>query len=157
MALPELLSTRQAADMLGCSKAYACRLFSQGKIPAQKVDTDWVVEAKEMRRHLDDKHGVPVYYRDTRDWSREDHYFLFRCLDKMLHDRRGRYNNELESMESDRLNAPAKAMLAAMKAHESFPKLRDVANAERLDPPLVLAEYPSGGLFPSFEEYGVVI
>ena len=157
MALPRLLSARQAAEMLGCSKAYACRLFSRGTIPAQKVDTDWVVEEKEVRRLLDEKGGVPVYYRDVRDWSRDDHYFLFRCLDKMVHDRKGRYDDELSKMECDKLNPVAKAMLAAMGVHALFPNLRDVAGAERLNPPLVLVEYPSGGSFPNFEEYGVVI
>ena len=157
MPMPKLLSARQAAEMLGCSKAYTCRLFSHGTIPAQKVDTDWVVEEKEVRKYLDDKRGLPVYYRDVRDWSREDHYFLFRCLDKMLHDRKGRYDGELSSIESERLSPVAKAMLAAMGAHERFRNLRGVVDAERLDPPLVLAEYPSGGSFPNFEKYGVVI
>lgn len=157
MALPQLLSARQAAKVLDCSKAYVCRLFSRGVIPAQKVDSDWVAEAKEVRKYLDDKRGIPVYYRDTSDWSRKDHYFLFRCLDKMMHDRRHRYDEEIAAIDADKLNVAASAMLVAMGAHERFANLAEVANVERIDPPLVLTEYPSGGAFPNFERVGVVL
>ena len=73
----KFMSARQAAKALGVSKAYVCRLFSKGRIPAQKVDTDWIVLEKDVRRYLDEKAGVPVYYQDTSGWSREDFYFLF--------------------------------------------------------------------------------
>ena len=48
-----LLSARQAAAMLGVSKVYVCRLFSKGIIRAEKVDTDWIAKAKDIRRYLD--------------------------------------------------------------------------------------------------------
>lgn len=152
-----LLSARQAAAMLGVSKAYACRLFSRGVIRAEKVDTDWVVKEKDVREYLDDKAEVPVYYRNTDGWDRSNFYFLYRVIDKMVNDRRRRYDAELSAIEADRLSRAAAAMLKGEKAHERFFNLADLGNQEPLSPPLILSTYPSFGAFPSFEEAGIIL
>lgn len=151
------MSARQAAQMLGVSKTYACRLFSTGTIPAEKVDTDWIVERKNIQWYLDDKSRIPVYYRETRGWDRDDFYFLFRCLDKMVNDRRNRYDEELSALNCEKLSDTARAILRAEKAHERFPNLAPVAMAEPLSPPLVLSDYPCPGAFPDFEEMGLIL
>ncbi len=153
----KLMSARQAAKALGISKAYACRLFSEGRIPAQKVDTDWLVLEKDVRRYLDEKAGVPVYYRDTGGWGREDFYFLFRALDKMVHNRRGRYDSELASIDAGKLNPVAKALLAAMGVGARFKNLTGIESSARISPPLVLSDFPTVGGFPEFERYGVIL
>lgn len=151
------LSARQAAQMLGVSKAYACRLFSQGIIPAEKVDTDWIVERKSVQWYLDDKSRIPVYYRQTDGWTQEDFYFMFRSLDKMMNDRRGRYDKELAAIDYNRLNAEARAILSAQKGYERFPNLAQTKYAQPVAPPLVLSTYPSPGSFPAFEEMGLIL
>ena len=153
----ELMSARQAAKALGVSKAYACRLFGEGRIPAQKVDADWVVLEKDVRRYLDEKAGVPVYYQDTTGWGREDFCFLFRVIDKMAHNQRGRYDSELASIDVGKLNPVAKALLAAMGMGAKFENLAGIESAARISPPLVLSEFPTVGGFPEFERYGVIL
>lgn len=143
--------------MLGVSKAYACRLFSQGVIPAEKVDTDWIVEKKNVQWYLDDKSRIPVYYRTTEGWSQDDFYFLFRSLDKMVNDRRGRYDKELSSIDYNRLNPEARAMLHAEQAYERFSNLAQAKYAEPVSPPIVLSAYPSPGSFPEFEKMGLIL
>lgn len=152
-----LLSARQAAAMLGVSKAYACRLFSKGVIRAEKVDTDWVVKEKDVREYLDDKAELPVYYRNTDGWDQGNFYFLYRVIDKMANDRRRRYDAELSAIETDKLSREAAAMLKGEKAHERFSNLAELKNQEPLSPPLVLSTYPSFGAFPSFEEAGIIL
>lgn len=151
------LSARQAAQMLGVSKAYACRLFSKGAIPAEKVDADWIVEKKNVQRYLDDKSRVPVYYRSTEGWDQNDFYFRFRTLDKMVNDRRGRYDKELASIDYNRLSPAARAVLRAEQAYERFPNLAQTKHADPISPPLILATFPSPGSFPAFEEAGLIL
>lgn len=151
------LSARQAADMLGVSKAYACRLFSQGAIPAERVDSAWIVERKDVQGYLDDKNSVPVYYRSTEGWNRDDFYFLFRCLDKMVNDRYGRYDDELGAIDYDRLSPEARAILRAEGAAERFPNLSAATRATPISPPLVISEHPCPGSFPAFEEAGLIL
>ena len=150
------LSARQAAERLGVSKAYVCRLFSQGRIPAQKVDTDWIAKAKDVNAYLDDKAGIPMYYRDTDGWERDDYYFLYRVLDKMLHDRKGRYEGEIGAIEASRLSGPALTMLAAMKAGSRVAGM-ETMQVKPFSPPLILTDYPSAGAFPEFEKWGMVL
>lgn len=152
-----LLSARQAAEMLGVSKAYVCRLFFRGVIRAEKVDTDWVVKEKDVREYLDDKAELPVYYRNTDGWDQGNFYFLYRVIDKMVNDRRGRYDAELSAIEADRLSRAAAAMLKGEKAHERFSNLAELGNQKPLSPPLILSAYPSFGAFPSFEEAGIIL
>lgn len=152
-----LLSARQAAAMLGVSKVYVCRLFSKGIIRAEKVDTDWIAKAKDIRRYLDERAGVPVYYRNTDGWEFGDFYFLYRVIDKMVNDRRGRYNDELATIEPKKLSEAAAAILKAEKAYEKFPNLDDIKEQRPLSPPLILSAYPSLGAFPSFEEMCVIL
>lgn len=151
------MSARQAAAFLGVSKAYVCRLFSKGTISAEKVDTDWIVEKKALQTYVDNKQGMPLYYRNTTDWSQADFYFLFRMLDKMVHDKKGRYDQELRSIKELQLNKESRAILAAMEVHRKYPNLGKLNKTARLVPPLVLVDYPSAGAFPQFERYGVVL
>lgn len=152
-----LLSARQAAAMLGVSKAYACRLFSKGVIQAEKVDTDWVVKEKDIREYLDDKAGIPVYYRNTDGWDRSNFYFLYRVIDKMVNDRRRRYDAELSAIETNKLSRAAAAMLKGEKAYKRFPNLAELKNQRPMSPPLIVSTYPSFGAFPSFEEVGIIL
>lgn len=151
------VSARQAAQMLGVSKAYTCRLFSTGAIPVEKVATDWIDERKNVQRYLDDKSRIPLYCRETRGWDRDDFYFLFRCLDKMVNDRRNRYDEELSALDCEKLSSAARAILRAEKAHERFPNLASLTATEPLSPPLVLSDYPCPGAFPDFEEMGLIL
>lgn len=153
----KLMSARQAAEALGVSKAYVCRLFSQGVIPAEKVDTDWIVERKNVQRYLDDKSGTPIYYRCTDGWSKEDFYLLYRWIDKMVNDRKGRFNQELASIEPGKLNEVAGALLKAEGACARFDNLRSLVNHPPLTPPIVISTYPCPGAFPTFEEMGVFL
>lgn len=157
MSKPRLLSARQAAEMLGVSKAYACRLFSKGVIRAEKIDTDWIVEAKDIQQYLDDKAQVPVYYRNTEGWDSSNFYFLYRVIDKMVNDRRGRYRDELSAIKPNKLNKAAAAIFKGERAYEEFPNLAKIENQEPLSPPLILSAYPSFGAFPSFEEAGIIL
>lgn len=157
MAAQEFLSARQAAAMLGVSKAYACRLFSRGVIRAEKIDTDWVVRTKDVQQYLDDKAKIPVYYRTTDGWDLKDYYFLYRVIDKMVNDRRGRYDDELSSIKPSKLSSAAAAIFKGEKAHEKYPNLSAIKKQKPLSPPLVLSTYPSLGAFPSFEEAGVIL
>lgn len=151
------MSARQAAEALGVSKAYACRLFSQSVIPAEKVDTEWIVEQKNVRRYLDDKSGTPIYYRCTDGWAQEDFYLLYRWIDKMVNDRKGRFNRELESIDPSKLSNAARAILKAEGAHVAFANLRPLENHPPIDPPIVISTYPCPGAFPTFEEMGVIL
>ena len=153
----QYLSARQAAWMLGVSKAYACRLFSRGVIPAEKVDTEWIVQRKDVQSYLDEKDGIPVYYRSTDGWTQNDCYFLFRCLDKMVNDRRRRYDEELSSIDYAKLSPEARAILRAERAYERFPNLAATQTAEPLCPPVVLSRYPALGAHPAFEEAGLIL
>lgn len=153
----KLMSARQAAEVLGVSKTYACRLFSQGVIPAEKVDTDWVVERKNVQLFLDDKSGTPVYYRRTDGWNKDDFYFLYRWIDKMVNDRKGRFDEELASIDPEKLSDAAGALLRAEGAHARFDNLRSLENHPPLTPPIVISTYPCPGAFPSFEKMGLIL
>lgn len=153
----KLLSARQAAAMLGVSKAYACRLFANGAIPAQKVDTDWVVQEKDVRSYLDDKADVPQYYRDTEGWDRGDYYFLYRVLDRMAQNRRGRYDEEIAAIQPERLSDAARAILVALGAPAKFDSLKGVGFEGALSPAILLTDHPSMGAFPAFEKVGLIL
>lgn len=78
-------------------------------------------------------------------------------VDKMVNDRRRRYDVELSAIETDRLSRAAGAMLKGEKAHEKFFNLTELKNQEPLSPPLILSTYPSFGAFPSFEEARIIL
>lgn len=78
-------------------------------------------------------------------------------VNKMVNDRRRRYDAELSAIETDRLSQAAAAMLKGEKAHERFSNLAELKNQEPLSPPLILSTYPSFGAFPSFEEAGIIL
>ncbi len=153
----KLLSARQAAAMIGVSKAYACRLFANGTIPAQKVDTDWVVQEKDVRAYLEDRSGVPQYYRSTDGWEQDDYYFLYRVFDRMVANRKGRYDEEIASIQPSRLSDVARAMLVALGAPGKFESLKGLDFEGLITPPIILTDYPSMGAFPSFEKVGIIL
>ena len=157
MKRPKHLSARQAAAALGVSKAYVCRLFSRGIIPAEKVDTDWIVAEKDIRKYQDDKRGAPLYYRDTTDWSNEDFYLMYRWLDKMVNDRKNRFDDELTSIDPTRLSFEAGAMLKATGAYKRVPNLGCLEDHPPITPPIVVSTYPCPGAFPAFEEMGIIL
>ena len=151
------LSARQAAEKLGVSKAYACRLFARNVIPAMKVDCDWIVAEKDIRTYLDNKENIPLYYRNSDDWDRDDHYLLFRTLDHMLSNRKDRYRDELEAIDISRLGHSARAFLVAFGAPEKYASMSSLTCDTPLCPPVVLSDYPTPGKNPAFERLGIIL
>ena len=47
--VPNLISTQQAADLLGITSRRVRALIASGKLPAQRVGRDWLINPK----HLD--------------------------------------------------------------------------------------------------------
>ena len=83
-------------------------------------------------------------------------YSLYRVLDKMLHDRKGRYDGELRAIDVSRLSGAACTMIAAMNA-ESLIAGMDGIRVNPFRPPIILSDYPSFGAFPEFERWGIIL
>ena len=46
--MPPLLTTSQAAAKLGCSRAYICAQIADGRLRAQKIGRDWLIEEADL-------------------------------------------------------------------------------------------------------------
>ncbi len=61
MALP--LTVRQAADSLGLSRSRVQALIQSGRLPAQKIGTQYVIQRADLAKVRDRKPGRPVGWR----------------------------------------------------------------------------------------------
>lgn len=55
-----LLTTNQAAARLNVTRPLVIRLCQQGRIKAQKVGRDWLIEEKELSKYKPRKVGRPA-------------------------------------------------------------------------------------------------
>jgi excisionase family DNA binding protein len=55
-----MLTTAQAADQLGVTVRRVQALINAGRLPAQKVGRDWLIEEKDLRLVEDRKPGRPA-------------------------------------------------------------------------------------------------
>jgi excisionase family DNA binding protein len=48
----EWLTTKQAAEMIGYNAEYIRKLAQSGRIPAQKLGRDWVIQRADLLAHV---------------------------------------------------------------------------------------------------------
>lgn len=52
-----MLTTQQAADILGVSRKMVQSLIKRGRLPAEKIGRDWMIRKEDVEKHERGKPG----------------------------------------------------------------------------------------------------
>ena len=55
----KILTTKQAAKVLGINDSRVRQLILSGRLPARKFGRDWIIEEKDLKKVADRKPGRP--------------------------------------------------------------------------------------------------
>lgn len=55
----KILTTKQAAKTLGINDSRVRQLILSGRLPAQKIGRDWIIQEKDLKKVSDRKPGRP--------------------------------------------------------------------------------------------------